>query len=820
MLTQVQNGEPGPDGVALDPRSRQLTDLLAELVRTEERAVPEAWSGLEPGARVGRFELVRELGRGGFGVVWEARDAELGRAVALKVVRPGARLGAHGPDSLRREAEAVARLNHPGIVTLHDVGQGPGGVHLVFELLRGETLAERLKRGPLQAAEAARLGAAVAAALRHAHAAGVLHRDLTPGNVHLGEDGQVKVLDFGLSHLFGREGASDGGTAAYMAPEQWRAEAGDARTDLFALGVILFEALGGRTPYEARSGRREVLEQGRTPALPRAAAPGALRSLVRRLLEREPDRRPASAADVVEALARLGARGRRLRRWLFASALAACALAGGAGLRWWTARPPPPTVIPEAARAYEEGMDCLRRAPGIAGASEACIPAFERALAHDPGFGLAAYQRLVIGSLEGASEDLWGPLLATALATADRLPPLEARLLKARAAMLHERWDEAAQLYGEALALAPDDAEAVASADEVAQRRGDWVGVARLSRKRLQLRPSDDDALQALTEALGRLGRHEELRALVAELGATPDTVGRAVGQVRALVWYDPLQAVAVGRQAVVSHGDAGLTALRMALGTAGLYAEMEDVARRDAAAHPEDPWKGTLVAIAQATQGRLADALATSQVVADAVREPADRHSRDAMLTVVSWDPRRVRRSAEQTAAVDPLWGVDLALPLGLLGDVEGARHLGAAAPPGSVVEQELQALLAWREGDVNLALAMLAAAEERDSRPVHGVSPAYLLAEVASAAGEHRTALAAARRFLELPSRGMWRCWAYPRALLLRARAEAATGQPQAARGTAAQLRALWARADPGLPLLRELDALEAALERGGAR
>ncbi|HEY6003387.1 MAG TPA: serine/threonine-protein kinase, partial [Anaeromyxobacter sp.] len=207
-----------------------LSALLAELVAAPELTPPAPWEQvLRPGARVGRFELVRELGRGGFGVVFEARDVELGRRVAFKAIRPGER--ARHPASeelLRREATAVAALQHPNIVTLFDAGRSEAGPYLILELLRGETLAQRLLRGRVSAREAMRVALAVSRALVHAHGAGVVHRDLKPSNVFLGADGGVKVLDFGLARVFGAGGPAGSGTPGYMAPEQRRGEAGDA----------------------------------------------------------------------------------------------------------------------------------------------------------------------------------------------------------------------------------------------------------------------------------------------------------------------------------------------------------------------------------------------------------------------------------------------------------------------------------------------------------------------------------------------------------------------------------------------------------------
>ena len=234
---------------------------LRDLARLPERA-PESLppASFVPGERVGRFELLREIGRGGFGVVFEARDLQLGRRVAIKAMRLSSLEAAEAKWATRfaSEAQAVARLNHPNIVTLYDHGVHRGIPFLVLELLEGETLQQRISRGQLTAAEALDVAVQVARALLHAHAAGIIHRDLKPSNVFLGQDGRVSVLDFGLARVSktvqATKGAPDAellsslpsaGTRAYMSPEQWRGEAEDERTDVFAVGVLLRVALGG-----------------------------------------------------------------------------------------------------------------------------------------------------------------------------------------------------------------------------------------------------------------------------------------------------------------------------------------------------------------------------------------------------------------------------------------------------------------------------------------------------------------------------------------------------------------------------------------------
>jgi len=317
--------------------SDALRELIAEVARAPARDPAALGADLRAGAVVGRFELLRELGRGGFGVVFEARDRDLGRLVAFKAMR---RLAPERAGELarplREEAEAAARLNHPNIVTLHDYGIHGGTPYLILERLQGETLQRRLAReGKLPPPEAIRIALDVARGLVHAHAQGVVHRDLKPGNVFLCADGGTKLLDFGLARLVGRAGGDSGGTPAYMAPEQFRGEEGDARTDVFAAAVVLWHALTGQLPFAAAAGRSAALDPGPPPRLPLADAPPELAALLAAALSKDPAGRPQTAQallDALQAVARAyqrraeaalrASRRRRVRRALVAAALA------------------------------------------------------------------------------------------------------------------------------------------------------------------------------------------------------------------------------------------------------------------------------------------------------------------------------------------------------------------------------------------------------------------------------------------------------------------------------------------------------------------
>ncbi len=289
-----------------DIHAGEISRLVAELAHAPERDPRLARRArIGAGDVVGGFELLREIGRGGFGVVFEGVDRALGRRAAIKTVRRGAP-SAEACESLERERE-LARLRHPNIVAVLGGGRCDAGPFVVLEYLSGETLAQRLARGPLPLDEALRVAVAVARALRHAHARGVLHRDLKPANVFLPRAGEAKVIDFGLARLSGRAGPRGSGTSGYMSPEQRRGEPEDERTDLFALGLLLLEAA---------TCRRVRPEDGEASGAV-AALPPALGRIVGALLEPAPDRRPRSAAAALRALVgiqrRLG-RGSRIAR--------------------------------------------------------------------------------------------------------------------------------------------------------------------------------------------------------------------------------------------------------------------------------------------------------------------------------------------------------------------------------------------------------------------------------------------------------------------------------------------------------------------------
>ncbi len=240
---------------------------------------------------------MREIGRGGFGLVFEAEDTHLRRRVAIKVLRPERGSAPRTLEWIQREGEAAAKVHHPTVVTLHDVGQWEGGTYLVYELLHGETLADRLEREPLTRTESRRVLRSVAVGLAQMHAAGVVHRDLKPDNVFIETDGNVKILDLGLAQVAGAVGIV-AGSPPYVAPEQWRGDVTDSRADVYAWGVLASRLLGNKAPE--------------LPAKVAGAA-GTFRALVDSARSLDPEHRPSDGGALVAALDRLDRRKQRAR---------------------------------------------------------------------------------------------------------------------------------------------------------------------------------------------------------------------------------------------------------------------------------------------------------------------------------------------------------------------------------------------------------------------------------------------------------------------------------------------------------------------------
>ncbi len=262
--------------------------------------------GFEAGTRVGEYRVLRPLGQGGMGCVYEALDTELGRTVALKSLLPGAAVDAANRERMVVEARALAAVCNDHVVTVYRVGVHDGIPYLVMELLAGESLAVALDRGLLPFHQVLKIGRELANGLSAAHRAGIVHRDVKPDNVILDvRQGRAVLVDFGLASA--PDGGGPVGTPGYMAPEQLRGEPLDGRTDLFALGAVLYRACTGALPVAVGSisdWQDELLSPSRPtpPDQVNPAVPPPLARLIDRLLAKNPADRPATAAEVEGAL--------------------------------------------------------------------------------------------------------------------------------------------------------------------------------------------------------------------------------------------------------------------------------------------------------------------------------------------------------------------------------------------------------------------------------------------------------------------------------------------------------------------------------------
>jgi serine/threonine protein kinase len=317
-----------------------------------------------PGRRLGPYEILSAIGAGGMGEVYKARDTRLDRTVAIKVLPAHLADRAELRERFDREAKTIASLNHPHICTLYDTGHQDEIDYLVMEYIEGETLAQRLKKGPLPLDQVLRYAIEIADALDKAHRKGITHRDLKPGNIMLTKSG-AKLLDFGLaklkqeaapatpeSQLATMQGAITGegtilGTLQYMAPEQIEAKEVDARTDIFAFGVVVYEMATGKKAFEGKSQASlmaKILETDPAPM-----TPPALDRLVKKCLAKEPERRWQAASDVRDELGwvdedRLVARtpsGSVTKNWLTITLASGAALMTFivVGLALWAFRP-------------------------------------------------------------------------------------------------------------------------------------------------------------------------------------------------------------------------------------------------------------------------------------------------------------------------------------------------------------------------------------------------------------------------------------------------------------------------------------------------
>ena len=259
---------------------------------------------LQPGSTLGPYEIQGPLGAGGMGVVYTAHDPRLKRQVAIKLLTADLIRDETAKQRFLQEAQAASALDHPNICTIFEINETDDGqLYLVMAYYEGETLKERIERGALSVDEAIDIATQVGRGLAEAHGADIVHRDIKPANLLLAKGGVVKILDFGLAKLAGAEGVTQTGTAvgtvAYMSPEQARGEEVDHRTDIWSLGVVLFEMLSGQQPFRGDNllSLAEAIRSSHPPAL--VGAPSSAQGVVTRALSKDTARRYQAVTDLI-----------------------------------------------------------------------------------------------------------------------------------------------------------------------------------------------------------------------------------------------------------------------------------------------------------------------------------------------------------------------------------------------------------------------------------------------------------------------------------------------------------------------------------------
>jgi serine/threonine-protein kinase len=465
--------------------------------------------------RLAHFRILGRLGEGGMGVVYRAEDEKLRRVVALKVLPAAFSEDAERRERFLREARSAAAITHSNVAAVHEIGEDSGIAFIAMELVEGETLGQRLARGPLPLRDALHVARSVLRGVDRAHAKGIVHRDLKPDNVMLDEGGTVKILDFGLAKLREADDAARSvvektettpqltaegrviGTPHYMSPEQAEGDVTDLRTDIFSFGVVFYEMLTGERPFRGKTSRgviAAVLRDAPPPLRERAPhVPKAVEAVVARCLAKRPDERFASAQEVLDALeaaspsdstAGAGAAAARESSgaWLLvlapivalgivaagvvavsrgsgaytppssSSASAASAAANAVPARAITDWPPPKTSSPEAAGHYAAGLQAYRDANATAAARD-----MTQAIQLDPHFAAALLRRALYFTPD---PDVARRSVAAALESRALLDARDARLLTFAQKVMVSSSDD---VRSDARALAaemPDDPEA------------------------------------------------------------------------------------------------------------------------------------------------------------------------------------------------------------------------------------------------------------------------------------------------------------------------------------------------------------------------
>jgi serine/threonine-protein kinase len=544
--TRVTDDDQKPSGKTSATFEALLRAVDVETRPPRARAAPADLIG----KTLGHYRVVARLGQGGMGVVYRAEDTRLGREVALKVLPEAVA----GDDERRRrfirEARAAAIVDHANIATVYDVGEAEGCVYLAMELVVGTTLRDRLAAGPLEAPEATHVARQIALGLSRAHQRGIVHRDLKPDNVMLTRDGGVKILDFGLAKL--REPVSSDrelssqdtqtqegrvlGTPGYMSPEQATGRAVDARTDVYALGVVIHEMLTGDLPGPYSDSKAK------------GAAAAGLASIVSRCVARSPEMRWGDAGEVVLALDALArpaspaSRSSRGPRVLFSlaavGALAALGVIGATALR---AAPPPPlpssaapppaapaprgttladlpvpaTTVPEARSEYAAGIQFMRD-----DALESARVRFEHAAALDPTMAMAHVRAAMTALSTGDPEETRARFTKAASfrATLDDRNRTLLEALEPLAGRARPDEPETLRRLEAAHARFPDDEEFLLQLAYMTV--GDPARCVPAATRATELDPSDAAAWEALGRSLALAGRLDEGRSALERCAA------------------------------------------------------------------------------------------------------------------------------------------------------------------------------------------------------------------------------------------------------------------------------------------------------------